>query len=168
MVMTPVRGNERNHGKVSLFEQASLEWDQGNKKKAFELFGKAAQQGDPSAQHNLGYFYDEGFGVEKNTQQALYWYKKAAKNGEICSCSNIAEIYRLAGNIQKAKIWLLKAVAQGDGDAALEMAKLYINIKGMDNLTKAFEYLNMVTRSNRVTEASIEEAHLLLEQLQRA
>lgn len=151
--------------KVSLFEQASLEWEQGNNRKAFELFRKAALQGDPSAQHNLGYFYDEGEGIEKNTQQALYWYKKAAKNGEICSCSNIAEIYRLAGKIQRAKFWLLKAVEQGDGDAAFELAKLYLSQKRMDNLTKAVEYLKMVTSSKMVTEASLEEAHLLLEQL---
>jgi TPR repeat protein len=42
---------------------------------------KAAKQGDPLSQHNLGYCYENGEGVEKDIKKAIEWYQKAAKQG---------------------------------------------------------------------------------------
>ena len=45
------------------------------------LVKDAAESGNSAAQEMLGRYYAEGFGVEKNTTQAIEWYKKAASQG---------------------------------------------------------------------------------------
>ena len=40
-----------------------------------------AKRGDALAQLNVGVAYDTGHGVEKDLEQALSWYRKAAEQG---------------------------------------------------------------------------------------
>jgi len=49
--------------------------------KAFELYEKAAMQGFPTAQYNVGYYYYEGKGVQMNLHKALEWFDKAIAAG---------------------------------------------------------------------------------------
>ncbi len=51
--------------------------------KAFEWYSKAAAQGDPSAQFNLGLMYLNGQGVQKDDIKAFEWYSKAAAQGHL-------------------------------------------------------------------------------------
>lgn len=44
-----------------------------------------AEQGNATAQHNLGYMYDFGEGVPKNDAEAVKWYRLAAEQGEVFS-----------------------------------------------------------------------------------
>ena len=44
-------------------------------------FTKAAEQGDVSAQYDLGVCYYLGSGVKKDVIEASKWYKKAADQG---------------------------------------------------------------------------------------
>ncbi len=53
-----------------------------NKAKAFELYTKAAEQGHPLAQHNLGCMYDVGDGIEVDKKKAFEWFMKAAEQGD--------------------------------------------------------------------------------------
>ena len=41
-----------------------------------------AEQGDSYAQYNLGLMYDYGEGVIEDDTQAVYWFRKAAEQGE--------------------------------------------------------------------------------------
>lgn len=41
-----------------------------------ELKNKA-EQGNAEAQYNLGICYDNGYGIEKNIEEAVKWYRKA-------------------------------------------------------------------------------------------
>jgi len=45
------------------------------------LYRLAAEQGYASAQCNLGWCCESGRGVEKDAEQAVYWYRKAARQG---------------------------------------------------------------------------------------
>ncbi|CAB4415462.1 unnamed protein product [Rhizophagus irregularis] len=45
--------------------------------KAFELFQQAANSGNSDAQYCLGLMYE----IKKDTDQAIYWYEKSAKQG---------------------------------------------------------------------------------------
>ncbi|MDR0218179.1 MAG: sel1 repeat family protein [Enterobacteriaceae bacterium] len=47
-------------------------------KKSFEWFRKSAEQGVAEAQYNLASSYHNAKGVEKNDEDAFYWYQKAA------------------------------------------------------------------------------------------
>ncbi len=153
---------------VSLFDQASLAWEEGKVKIAFELFHEAATQGDRNSLVNLGYCYDEGVGTKKNPRKAMYWYKKAAQHGDLAAYINIAIYYSSRGNFKQAKYWYLKALNKGYKGAALGLAKL--GLEGKVNFSRAeiLEYLQIVIKAERmveVCEADQEEARLLLEQL---
>lgn len=39
---------------------------------------RAADNGDRDGQYNLARFHEEGIGVEKDVEQAIFWYRKAA------------------------------------------------------------------------------------------
>ena len=60
---------------VSKDKQSSDKLDLNNN---FVWYLKAAQQGDAGGQNYQGMIYENGLGVEKDYQQALNWYKKAA------------------------------------------------------------------------------------------
>ena len=149
-----------------LFDRAHEEWDAGNGKKAFALFLEAATKGHPFSQTSLGYFYDHGIGVAKDAGKAMFWYRKAARSGTVAAINNLAITYRDAGNLRVARSWFEKAAAKGDGDAALELAKL--SLKGTrKNLKRVREYLKMAVRSNYILADSKEEARKLLSGLDR-
>ena len=42
----------------------------------------AAVQGYATAQYNLARSYEKGEGVDKNSEDAFYWYSKAARQGD--------------------------------------------------------------------------------------
>jgi tetratricopeptide (TPR) repeat protein len=49
---------------------------------AVDWYRKAAEQGDVEAQFKLGISYEDGYGVKKDGNTALYWYEKALNNKE--------------------------------------------------------------------------------------
>lgn len=49
---------------------------------ALESARAAADHGDRDGQYNLASFYDEGIIVPRDAEQALFWYKKAASQGQ--------------------------------------------------------------------------------------
>ena len=47
-----------------------------NKQKAIELFQKAANLGNSTAQHKLANMYKSGKRIVRDIDQAIHWYKK--------------------------------------------------------------------------------------------
>jgi len=142
-----------------LFNDANAAWDKDNLQRAFELFGKCAELGDPSCQSNLGYFYDEGLHIKKEKKLALYWYYKSYRSGNGGAANNIAILHRENGNANKMLWWFRRAVALRDGDALLALGKCYEGSWGVrKNLEKAKNYYHQVLRSKYVTQLSIEQA----------
>lgn len=151
---------------TKLFFLASEKWEEGNKKSAFLLFLKAAKLGEASAQHNVGLFYDIGEGIKKDKDKALYWYKKAWEGDhQTSSCINIALLYLGNGQRERAIFWWKKAVTAGDGDAALDLAKLYLKSKNFRRLTVVKNLLKQTCNSKHVSEEAVEEAKALLSQV---
>ena len=60
---------------------------------AARWFRKAAEQGDASAQFNIGVAYDLGKGVPQNYADALRWYLKAAGQGHARAQFNVGVMY---------------------------------------------------------------------------
>ncbi len=48
---------------------------------AYGYFKGRAVRGDPVAEDNLGHIYEDGRGVPPDDTQAVYWFTKAANNG---------------------------------------------------------------------------------------
>ena len=56
-------------------------------------FKKAADQGDPGAQNELGYLYVWGVGVERDEEQAFKWFARASGSGSQQAKLNLAVMY---------------------------------------------------------------------------
>ncbi|WP_307781402.1 tetratricopeptide repeat protein [Psychrobacter sp. H8-1] len=54
---------------------------------------RLANQGNASAQYNLGVMYYKGKGVQKNNAKAVEWFKQAAKQGHTKSQYNLEIMY---------------------------------------------------------------------------
>ncbi len=52
-----------------------------------------AEAGDPEAQANVGYMYEEGLGVSQQFDVAVGWYEKAAASGSMQANHNLGMIY---------------------------------------------------------------------------
>ena len=77
--------------------------------KAVQLYRPLAAAGNPEAQVNLGYMYDEGLGVSRDYGEAVRWYRFAADQGEPQGLSNLANMYRDGVGVQQdyvqAHLW---------------------------------------------------------------
>lgn len=139
--------------------------EEGDEKEAFRLFRKAVAEGDESAQHGLAYCYDVGIGTRKNFSKALYWYKKSWRSSgyrATHSCSNIAILYKERGRRDLAIYWMKLGIDGGDGEAALELAKLYLE---RSNRNRALAVLQKAVHMTRFTEDGREETLALLKSL---
>jgi len=85
-----------------------------------------AEQGDPSAQFNMGLLYDTGFGVPLGTAQAALWYRKAAEQGLASAQYNLAVLYQMGRglpyDLERAFFWLSVAALTGDSDTQARAA----------------------------------------------
>ena len=52
-----------------------------DKQEAVKWYRKAAEQGDPDAQCNLGRCYANGEGVRQDTEEAVKWFRQSAGQG---------------------------------------------------------------------------------------
>jgi hypothetical protein len=147
------------------FSDASRLLERGKVEEAFRLFFAAAKAGDSRAQLNVGYLYDTGQGVSRSRTHALQWYRKAVQQGEAAAANNIGTIYRDEGRLRLAVRWFEKAAAMGDGDALLEMAKLYAG--PLEEPAKARKLLVRVRSSKRAAAESRDEAERLLNTLEQ-
>lgn len=101
------------------YEQAEKQFVSGHPQEAFQAIAwdqKAGMQGYAPALLNLGWHYDNGRGVEKDTQKALEYYQKAAKKGNTTAMYNLVNLYRKGVGTEKspeqAAEWYLKALQQ--------------------------------------------------------
>lgn len=85
-----------------------------------------AEQGYPLAECQIGYFYYEGLGVEKNPEKAVYWTRRAADHGDRDGQCNLAWFYEDAIGVERdreqASFWYRKAALQGH-DLAIEKCR---------------------------------------------
>ena len=74
--------------------------------------------------------YDKGKGVEKNFDEALKWYRKAANQGYSKAQINLAFMYYygkgVVSNYASAVTWFRKAAYQGDVQAYYYLGNCYL------------------------------------------
>jgi hypothetical protein len=78
----------------------------------------AADQGDASAQNNLGIMYANGQGVPQDDEQAVHWYRLAAEQGHALAQYNLGGMYNsgrgVARDTVRSYMWMLLAADAGD------------------------------------------------------
>ena len=87
-----------------------------------------AEQGDPQAQSNLGIAYENGYGVEKSDEKAVYWWQKAAEQGHAEAQYNLGYCYYNGKGIElsksKATYWFIKACDNSNDKACYALNKI--------------------------------------------
>lgn len=75
-----------------------------------------AEQGYPLAECQIGYFYYEGLGVDKDIEKAFFWTQRAAQHGDRDGQYNLAGFYEngegTERDMEKAKFWYKQAALQ--------------------------------------------------------
>ena len=94
--------------------------------KCFEGHLDLANKSYPLAECQVGYFYLDGLGVEKDLSKALYWTERAASHGDRDGQYNLAWFYEngigVDADTEKARHWYKKAALQGH-DLAIAKCK---------------------------------------------
>ena len=101
---------------------------------AFKIAAPLAASGDRDAQFAVGYFYDQGSGVEKSEEQAAVWYRKAADQGHRSAQRNLATMYEYGSGVERndeeAFNWYRKAGDQDDAEAQNAVGVAYAKGQG--------------------------------------
>ena len=93
---------------------------------------RKAEQGDATAQYNLGVLYETGSVVEEDDIQAAQWYEKAAAQGHAEAQYRLGQLYEIGfDNVQRdgtqAVKWLEQAAAQGHAGALDTLGHMYFD-----------------------------------------
>jgi uncharacterized protein len=76
------------------FEDAVDAHARGDYAKALRLIRPLANDGDASAQFNLGLMYLTAQGVQQDDAAAALWFRKAAEQGYVLAQTNLGVLYR--------------------------------------------------------------------------
>ena len=94
-----------------------------------------ADQGDASAQFNLGVMYTNGEGVPQDDKEAVRWFRFAADQGDASAQFNLGFSYGQGKGIlqdnKEAVRWFLAAADQGFAKAQLGLGVMYGNGQGV-------------------------------------
>jgi len=93
----------------------------GDYAEAIRLWRPLAEQGNASAQNNLGVMYDNGRGVPQDDAETVKWYRLAAKQGIARAQSNLGVMYDNGRGVPQdyaeAVKWYRLAAEQGNAKA---------------------------------------------------
>jgi TPR repeat protein len=78
-----------------------------------------AEQGDPTAQFNLGLLYLDGHGVPQSSAEAVNWFRRAAEQDYPEAQHNIGAMYASGQGVKRDYVqaykWLNLCAAKGNG-----------------------------------------------------
>lgn len=148
------------------FLSADAAYERGDFKEAFDGFLELAEGGDLGGMGRVACMYDDGEGTSRDRDKSLEWDLRAAALGSTTSMFNLGITYRNSGNAREARRWFEALHAAGDGDASLELAKMYM-ISDLEG-ERIRAYLVAAVQSSNVCEASREEAQQLLDDSDKA
>jgi len=103
------------------FQEGVAAYRRGDYKIALKEFRILAEQGDATAQTNLGNMYDNGEGVPEDDTEAVKWYRKAAEQGHATAQYNLGLMYANGEGVPeddtRAYAWFNLAAAQSNKNA---------------------------------------------------
>lgn len=102
----------------------------------FSEIKEKALKGEPRAQCNLGAFYLQGNGVERDDSMGFHWTKKAADSGDGLAQLNLSDLYRSGCGVRRdAKLsvtMLEQAFSNGQAEAGYLLGSRYLYGDGVD------------------------------------
>ena len=110
----------------------------------FKTTKQQAEQGDATAQNNLGNMYYTGDGVEKNSIKAVYWYTKASQQDNPQAQAQLGYMYYTGDGVKQdykqALYWLKKSAWHGNAKAQYSLGLMYEHGQGVDKHTGQARY----------------------------
>ena len=103
-----------------------------------------AFEGDPQAQYKVGVLHTNSQFHEPDFEQAIYWYRQAARQGHIQAQYNLGHQYLLGVGVNKneasAMKWWLKAAKQDHSLAQFNIGRAYYLGIGLEQDHKSSKY----------------------------
>ncbi len=130
------------------FEAGLEAYEKNDYATALKEWLPAAENGDPYAQHMLGFLYAQGRGVAINPAQTVAWWKKAAGQGFAPAQYTLGQLYRrglgVKRDLEKASDWIGRAADAGYPDAQHAFGVMYVTGEGVESdLSTAFMWLDL-------------------------
>ena len=117
------------------FEEGMSAYKRGDYATTIKEWRPLAEQGDPTAQHHLGWLYVLGRGVPQDYEEAVRWFRKAAEQGDSDAQTNLGSLYLLGDRIPQdyteALKWLRAAADQGHPFAQTKLGIMYEDAHGV-------------------------------------
>jgi len=111
------------------FQKGVAAYQSGDYATALREFQPLAEQGDASAQNNLGWMYEKGQGVPQDYKTAVKWTTLAAEQGDADAQFNLGVMYHegkgVPQNDKTAVKWYRLAAEQGHADAQISLGAMY-------------------------------------------
>ena len=113
-----------------------------------EQLRKDAEQGDATAQYQLGFRYNIGQGAPQDDAEAVRWYRLAAEQGLAVAQFLLGVLYHSGEGVpqdyQEALKWYRMAAEQGVADAQYRLGGMYAAGVGVpQNYVQAHKWLNL-------------------------
>ena len=109
--------------------------DQTQTEDAVAAIRLAAEQGDASAQYNLGVMYDSGQGVPQDETEAVRWFRLAADQGDAAAQFDLGLLYQSGRGVPQdeteAVRWHRLAADQGHAAAQVSLGFAYADGLGV-------------------------------------
>ena len=74
-----------------------------NPSKSYQLFKRAAEQGDTDAAYNLGYMSYRGDGVLASKSEAMKWWSRASNQGHVAATYQLAHLLKQGSQKERSK-----------------------------------------------------------------
>ena len=117
------------------FDKGWAAYESKQYSEALREFNKAAQQGDTSAQFNLGVMYANGRGVPQDHREAVKWFRLAAEQGHALAQNNLGVMYEEGRGVpqdhREAVKWYRLAAEQGHARAQNNLGVMYEEGRGV-------------------------------------
>ena len=98
------------------YEMGQSYYDKGNYQEAIKWYTKAAENGYPDAQSELGFMFLNGEGVAVNKTEAVKWLSKAGEKGDALAQHALGYMYKHGDGVIKsdseAQRWFREAAPQ--------------------------------------------------------
>jgi TPR repeat protein len=130
------------------FEDGVAAYEREDYATALRLLRPLAEQGEASAQFNLGFMYDLGQGVPQDYAEAVKWYRKAADQGNAAAQYNLGLMYDNGHGVPQdyaeAVKWYRKAAERGVATAQNNLGFMYGNGQGVpQDYVQAHKWYNL-------------------------
>jgi TPR repeat protein len=99
-------------------DAAMKAWATGDYSSAAKLLKPRADEGDPEAQFNLGLYYFQGLGGDRNYAEAAKLFRGAAEQGHVMAANNLGAMNMdgrgIPRNLPEAWFWFAVVAHRGD------------------------------------------------------